>query len=90
MTTDEVLIEVLNFYAERGIYARQKAAASVRAILHNTVVEVIPQTNDRFLAGLTLYEVRQDKGYSLTDCISMNAMRARERASLRPSVLPQH
>ena len=25
--------------------------------------------------GLTLYETRPDKGYSLTDCISMTTMR---------------
>lgn len=76
MTTDEVLIEVLNFYAEQGSHARQRATAKVRAIIRNTNVEVIAQTHDQFLDGLALYETRQDKGYSLTDCISMNVMRA--------------
>jgi len=71
ITTDEVLVEVLNFFAERGVYARQVAASNVRAILRNANIEVIPQTLDRFVAGLALYEARQDKGYSLTDCISM-------------------
>ena len=28
-----------------------------------------------FEAGLRLYEARPDKGYSLTDCISMQVMR---------------
>lgn len=76
MTTDEVLTEVLNFYAEQGSHARQRAATKVRAILRNTNVEVITQTHDQFLDGLALYEARRDKGYSLTDCISMNVMRA--------------
>lgn len=76
MTTDEVLIEVLNFYAGRGSHARQRATVKVRAILRNANVEVVPQTHDQFLDGLVLYEARQDKGYSLTDCISMNVMRA--------------
>jgi predicted nucleic acid-binding protein len=36
---------------------------------------VIPQSRDSFLAGLELYRARTDKGYSLTDCISMQTMR---------------
>ncbi len=48
----------------------------VRAILDNPNVKVIPQTRDSFLKGLAFYENRSDKNFSLTDCISMNAMRA--------------
>jgi predicted nucleic acid-binding protein len=36
---------------------------------------VAPQTRNSFLSGLTLYERRPDKAYSLTDCISMQTMR---------------
>jgi predicted nucleic acid-binding protein len=36
---------------------------------------VIPQTRGSFLAGFALYQARSDKGYSLTDCISMQTMR---------------
>jgi len=35
---------------------------------------VIPQSRESFLAGLQRY--RADKGYSLVDCISMQAMLA--------------
>jgi predicted nucleic acid-binding protein len=38
-------------------------------------VTVLPQSRDSFLAGLRLYELRLDKAYSLTDCISMEIMR---------------
>jgi predicted nucleic acid-binding protein len=38
-------------------------------------VRVIAQSWESFLAGLDLYAARPDKGYSLTDCISMDAMR---------------
>jgi uncharacterized protein len=48
----------------------------VRAIMENPNVKVLPQTRDSFLSGVKLYEERSDKQYSLTDCISMNAMRA--------------
>ena len=39
------------------------------------MVRIVPQTTASFLAGLTLYHGRLDKGYSLTDCISMQTMR---------------
>jgi hypothetical protein len=38
-------------------------------------VRVVPQSRDSFLAGMALYGSRPDKGYSLTDCISMQTMR---------------
>jgi predicted nucleic acid-binding protein len=47
----------------------------VRSILENPNVKVIPQTRDSFLKGLTFYESRNDKQYSLIDCISMNVMK---------------
>jgi predicted nucleic acid-binding protein len=37
---------------------------------------VHPQSRVSFLSGLALYEARPDKGYSPTDCISMETMRA--------------
>jgi predicted nucleic acid-binding protein len=39
-------------------------------------VQIAPQTHESFLAGLTLYAARLDKRYSMTDCISMQAMRS--------------
>ena len=36
---------------------------------------VRPQSHQTFLDGLALYKRRPDKGYSLTDCISMEALR---------------
>ena len=40
---------------------------------------------DFFLGGMQLYEQRPDKEYSLTDCISMNAMR-RESVNKIPTM----
>ena len=48
----------------------------VRAILSNPNVKVVPQTHAAFLNALAFYEQREDKEYTLTDCISMNAMRS--------------
>jgi uncharacterized protein len=35
----------------------------------------MPRSRESFLAGIELYRSRPDKGYSLTDCISMITMR---------------
>jgi len=74
VTTDEVLTEFLAFCAADS-QLRIAAASAVRDILSSTHVRVFPQTRDSFLAGLELYCSRPDKGYSLTDCISMQTMR---------------
>ncbi len=67
--------EYLAFYSNTGPYFRQQAVRTIRRLLTNPLVTVVPQTHDVFLASLDLYESRPDKGYSLTDCISMNIMR---------------
>ena len=48
----------------------------VRGILADPATQTLPQTSADFTAALTLYEARPDKGYSLTDCRSMLAMRS--------------
>lgn len=75
VTTDEILIELLTFYSKSGSQLRQRASNLVRDIFQSPDIQVEPQVHDSFLAGLELYESRLDKGYSLTDCISMNTMR---------------
>ena len=74
LTTDEVLTGFLNALSEGGETLRSKAGDMVRAMLENPNVTVVPQTRGSFLAGVARYERRRDKTYSLTDCISMNAM----------------
>lgn len=76
LTTDEVLAEFLNALSRGGEHLRRQAAKMVRAILDNPNVKVLPQTRDSFLRGVAFYEQRADKEYSLTDCISMNAMKS--------------
>jgi len=48
---------------------------TVREILSDPAVHVIPQSHESFMSGFDLYAARPDKGYSLADCISMQAMR---------------
>lgn len=77
VTTETVLIEMLNFFAEYKTSVRQAAADFAYRLLDDPNVEVVPHSTETLLAGLELYEARLDKGYSLTDCIAMNAMRER-------------
>jgi uncharacterized protein len=74
VTTDEILTEFMTFFSADP-WQRIRAAATVRSLLTDPEVRVIPQSRESFLAGLNLYETRPDKGYSLTDCISMQTMR---------------
>ncbi len=74
VTTDEVLTEYLNYFGGEPEALRRSVAASVRRIMGSSAVRVISQSRASFLAGLTLFEKRADKGYSLTDCISMETM----------------
>jgi predicted nucleic acid-binding protein len=53
------------------------AAAAVRDVVEDQNIEIVLHTRDYLLNGLALYEARPDKGYSLTDCVSMLAMRER-------------
>lgn len=77
VTTDVILIEVLNFFAEHGREARLRAVSVTEEILTNPETEVARHTHESLLAGFGFYKARADKGYSLTDCISMNTMRER-------------
>ena len=77
VTTDEVLAEYLTFFATAPEPMRRKAVINARRILEGPGVEVIPQSRESFLSGMALYGARPDKGYSLTDCTSMQTMRKR-------------
>jgi predicted nucleic acid-binding protein len=75
-TTEEVLTEYLNYFAAWGPHFRHKAAVNIQNMLDSPTVRVVAQTADSFRAGFELYRARPDKGYSLTDCISMQTMRS--------------
>ena len=74
VTTDEVLTEYLAFFSRAAPSVRRQAGDNVAALIRSTRVVVIPQSRGSFLEGLEFYRARPDKGYSLTDCISMATM----------------
>jgi predicted nucleic acid-binding protein len=77
VTTEGVLTEVLNYFSETGERMRRAAAALCEQTLTHANTLVLSQTREAFSHGFELYKARPDKGYSLTDCISMIEMRTR-------------
>jgi predicted nucleic acid-binding protein len=74
VTSDEVLTEFLAFCASDEML-RSVAGRAVSGLLSNPDIRIVPQSRSSFVEGLALYNSRPDKGYSLTDCISMQTMR---------------
>ena len=77
VTSQMVLIEFLNYYAALGPSFRQRAVQVVRNLQDDPDVEIVPQTDARFITALTLYAQRQDKEWGVTDCASFLIMQAR-------------
>lgn len=76
VTTETVMIELLNYFAEFGKDSRQSVVDSVRTIMTDEKIAFISHSSEIFLEALDFYEKRLDKGYSLTDCISMLTMKS--------------
>jgi predicted nucleic acid-binding protein len=74
ITTDSILLEYLTSFAGQGNFSRKRAVLTVRHLLHSPFVRVIQQTREVFLQGIEFYANREDKAYSLADCISMIIM----------------
>jgi uncharacterized protein len=75
VTSEEILTEFLAHFSGQGRMMREGAARYAGRVLSNPDIIVHPQTHQSFLDGFALYKARPDKAYSLTDCISMQAMR---------------
>jgi uncharacterized protein len=69
-----VLTEYLNYFAAWGPHFRRQASSNVENMRRSETVRIVAQTAASFQEGFTLYRSRLDKGYSLTDCISMRTM----------------
>ena len=54
VTTDSVLTELANFFAEYGEIMRRKIALAIRSVLSDEGVEVLSESRQTFLDGLML------------------------------------
>ena len=73
--TEEVLVELLNFFSSYGPAFRRAAVQIIESLAQREDVAIIPQSRASFAQGFVLYRARPDKGYSGTDCISMAVMK---------------
>jgi predicted nucleic acid-binding protein len=78
ITSDMVLAEVLNMFADKGPQLRNVAIQAVEAIREDARIEIVPQTRRLFQEAFDLYRKRPDKGWSLTDCASFVIMTERK------------
>lgn len=74
VTTEMVLIEVLNHFSLGPPEFRQAAVLLVGRLDASPSHDVIPLTSGQFRNALDLYRQRPDKQWSLTDCASILAM----------------
>ena len=85
VTTDWILAEIADALCRPGF--RELAVALVRDLQSNELVSVVPATHRLFEQGLELYAQRDDKDWSLTDCISFVIM---EQHRLRDALTADH
>lgn len=73
--TEVVLWEWLNALSDPD--TRGTAAEGYRRCHRDPRIEVVPPRADHLDAAVRLYEARQDKDWSLTDCLSFVVMEQR-------------
>jgi uncharacterized protein len=78
VTTEMVLTELLNAFAERGTELRHAAAQLVQRLRQDPNTRIIPQTTAQFEDAFELYRNRRDKEWSHTDCASFLVMENQE------------
>lgn len=76
VSSEMVLVEVLNYLATKGPDFRRAAAVLIEELENNPDLLIVPQTTIQFQNALQLYRERDDKGWSLTDCASFLIMQA--------------
>ena len=74
VTSEMVLTELLNALCSRGEYLRKSAIRLTHDLRNDSKTIIIPQTSEQFEQAFDFYQRRLDKGYSLTDCASMEIM----------------
>ncbi|TRU71033.1 MAG: PIN domain-containing protein [Microcystis viridis Mv_BB_P_19951000_S69] len=78
VTSEMVLTELLNALCSRGEFLRKSAIRLTHDLRNDSKTIIIPQTSEQFQQAFDFYQRRLDKGYSLTDCASMQIIRQLE------------
>lgn len=76
ITTQMVLVELLNIFAKRNLgRLKVKAAEFVSLLRDRPDTQVIPQTSGQFADALDIYRHYEDKLWGHTDCASYKTMK---------------
>ena len=78
VTTEMVLVEVLNFFSSRGEHSRQLAGETVTDLRTGPGIQVVAQTSDQFESAVERYASRLDQQWSVADCASFLLMEERD------------
>jgi predicted nucleic acid-binding protein len=73
--TDGIIDELFAHYSKSGELMRGKVAELYRNLFADSNIKIVAYSEELRRAGIELYRQRPDKGYSLTDCISMVVMK---------------
>ena len=76
VTTEMVLVEVLNFFGASGPMGRQYAVRLVHELRADETIDVIEQSTEQFWNAVELYNARPDQDWGLVDCASFQLMTA--------------
>ena len=77
ITSEMVLIEVLNHFSDRGELARKAAFDAIAGLKVNHDIDVVPLTSEQFAKAVDRYGSRLDQSWSLVDCSSFVLMEER-------------
>lgn len=73
-TSEWVLSELLNYYAERGTLLREKTVAAVEILTQDSQVVLHGASSASFAEARSMYKRFADKSWSLVDCSSFSIM----------------
>jgi predicted nucleic acid-binding protein len=74
LTSEMVLVELLNEFSRRGPSFRRMAVALVEDLRGDPQIVIVEQSSVQFQDALGLYGARSDKTWGLTDCASFRIM----------------
>jgi predicted nucleic acid-binding protein len=77
VTTELVLIEILNFFAELGPEKRRAAVTLAQTLREDTGLDVIDLSETKFWNAVAFYNARPDQEWGLVDCASFQIMQTR-------------
>jgi len=78
VTSELVLVEVLNMLSGHGPELRHGAVELAETVADDESVDLVPSSVQLFRGALALYRDRPDKRWSLTDCASFRIMEQRQ------------